>query len=292
MAGGDDWLRYELGGMEDTRPEDRSPIRAAFEGLVAVCQAHREVWCTDELSNRAMSRLFNSVELLGKLEPVQEEPRRKGGTSASDGGLWRVVQRLDWLYDQVERTDMGLAGKRALPARVDLPLEREQLLVYAERVVRVLEQYALDFALMGVDPDRAVGLAHAIHQARLRTKHVERAALMQPADLVGMYQRQLNACLRMLLERVDPVMPRYREHVAFQQAYQQAREAVAALCIGGRLTYHVDGIGQVSGLHRDAYTPWPALDATDPELPTSDELHRALGNREDQGNEGRDGEGR
>lgn len=278
--------------MEDTRPEKRSPIRAAFEALVAVCQAHREVWCRDELSNRAMARLFNSVELLGKLEPVQEEPPRKSRSSTSDGGLWRVVHRLDRLYDQLELTDTRLEGKHQLPARVDMPLEREELLVHAARVVRVLEQYAMDFALMGIDPDQAEGLTYAIRQAMERTRQAERAALMQPAGLMSMYQRQLNACLRMLLERVDPVMPRYREHVAFQQAYQQAREAVAALCIGGRLTYHVDGIGQVSGLHREAFKPWPAVDATDPELPTSDELHRALGNREVEGNAGRDGEGR
>jgi hypothetical protein len=87
----------------------------------------------------------------------------------------------------------------------------------------------------------------------------------------------------MLLERVDPVMPRYREHTTFQQAYREAREAVAALCIGGRLTYHVDGIGQVSGVHRDAFKPWPAHDVGDVELPTSDELHRELGLREDEG---------
>ena len=278
--------------MDDTRPEKRSPIRAAFEALVAVCWAHREVWCRDELSNRAMARLYNSVELLGKLEPVQEEAPRKNGSSTSDGGLWRVVYRLDRLYDQLELTDRRPVGKRQLPARVDMPLEREDLLVYAERVVRVLEQYAMDFALMGIDRDQAEGLAHAIRQARERTRQAERATRMQPAGLMSMYQRQLNACLRMLLERVDPVMPRYREHVAFHQAYQQAREAVAALCIGGRLTYHVDGMGQVSGLHREAFKPWPAVDVTDTELPTSDELHHALGSQPCAENGGRDGEGR
>jgi len=272
--------------MKETEAEERSRNRAAFEALVAVCEAHRDVWCRDELSNQAMSRLFNSVELLGKLEPEEEAPPRKGGSSTSEGGLWRVVHRLDRLYDRLDQLATGLEAKRQLPARVDMPLEREALLVYAERVVRVLERYAMDFELAGIGPAWAEGLADAIRYAKARTQHAERVALMQAPGRMSMYQRQLNACLRMLLERVDPVMPRYREHAAFQQAYREAREAVAALCIGGRLTYWVDGIGQVSGLHRDAFKPWPAPDVGDVELPTSDELHRELGPREDEGNGG------
>lgn len=272
--------------MKETEAEERSRNRAAFEALVAVCEAHRDVWCRDELSNQAMSRLFNSVELLGKLERELEAERNS--RSASEPGMWRVIHRLDVLYDRVDQLAPGLEAKRQLPARADIPLEGDALLVYAERVVRVLERYATDLEAVGIDPDWTERFASAIRYAQARREHAEREALTQPAGLMHMYQRQLNACLRMLLERVDPVMPRYREHAALQEAYREAREGVAALCIGGRQTTRVDGLGQVSGSHRDALTPWPAPDGSEVELPTSDELHRELGLREDEG----DGDGR
>ncbi len=125
----------------DPRTKQRTGISSAFERMVTVCMRHRMVWCTHGASNASMARLFNAVELLGKVA-LMDEP---------------------------------------------------------------------------------------------------------PSGTISTYDRQLNACLRALMERVDPVMAGYEEYKAFTAQYTKARNAVHKAVSRAGKSWAAERVGLTGG---------------------------------------------
>lgn len=153
-----------------------------------------------------------------------------------------------------------------------MPTATADFLSFAERVGIILQEHAELFTRVGLSTRMVSSFSNAVQ--RCIAQQEERVPLWVRRQTVGTmstYQRQLNACLRNLLESVDLIVPRYREHKRFQRAYTKARARLMALPIMVRYTFHVDGVGKVSGVHRDAFKPWPG-ELGNEEYPTSDEL--------------------
>jgi hypothetical protein len=132
--------------MGAKRKISRGQVCAAFEHLVEVCQANVSIWCAHELSNKAMSRLFNSVELLRAETRDREQVVVAPEGSAEGMPLWhssrpdfylhRIVQRLDKVYDRLIAPAHGEAPALAaqLPPREQMPTEPTELVRFARQL--------------------------------------------------------------------------------------------------------------------------------------------------------------
>lgn len=260
--------------MKDVPFVERAGIRKCFTDLVDVLHRHRDAWCREESSNRAVSRLTTSVEILMSCEPVIDP--LPASYMKRDKDLVALVNRLDRIYDRLERPTMAaqeaMEALRLLPARSAMPAKPADFLRFAERACLAMLEHEEAFERGGITPNQVQGAVNGLERCHeQQRKRMPQTVLKQHLGIMSSYQRTLNACIRNLIERVDPVMPRYRDHAELQADYAHARARIAELPILMRYTFHVDGVGRVSGMHRDALKPWPGnLDRT--EYPTSDEL--------------------
>ncbi len=235
----------------------RGQVCAAFEHLVEVCQAHVSIWCAHELSNKAMSRLFNSVELLRAetrdREKVVVEPEGSAEgmphwqSSRPDFYLHRIVERLDKVYDRLITPANVEAPALAfqLPPREQMPTEPTELVRFARQVCEILLAHPAEMNAARVYEGTPVLINAALRD------HARSLLPKRPPQERGrsMYERQLNACLRMLVEKVDPALTRYRSERAFIKDYKAARRQVEKLLMPVRQTYFVKGAGLVSARH-------------------------------------------
>lgn len=237
----------------------------AFAAIVEVCKLHRDVWCTHELSNRAIARLYNSVEMLHRAIDNQEPdyPRPRRGSVhyrvPKKEVMFRLVDRASGIYTVLERrfyVSSQAELRTQLPARETMPTEEEALVIFCTTLLERL-------------PDEVKGrtrrgsLGHSIRLLNAALDqyilcHLPPKPLIQTQQTVGTYRRCLNSCIRVLLEMVDPCIPRYVGHSTFVQAYHASRKVVIKLTVDARRTYFVERTGTASLRHKDAlrWTPW------------------------------------
>jgi len=255
--------------MREVGIAERPAVKRAFQDLVQVCMDHREVWCAQAISNQAMARLFTAVELLAGVEHERERvvpPPRDIKAEAH----YRLCNHLIGIFEQVELCaikDPDLPNVEALLAtRAQMPDEGHALVTYAQHVLELVKNAPGAFRTEGMHKQRVEWLDRALQAYSLQWDAPPKPVL-QYASTMSMYQRLLNTCIRHLLELVDPVMTRYPKRSEFATHYRKARKKIQKLDIGTRMTYHVDGVGQVSERHTHA-KEWPTnLGAQDLPMP-------------------------
>ena len=247
--------------MKDAVLAKRIAVRKAFQALVAACMQHRAVWCTQAISNQAMSHLINAVELLAAADHMDDgyipsyTPRDRDAEARS-----RLSRHLIGIFKKVEtrlRWQQGVPDVESLLAmRAHFPDEKHALAEFAQQVLDTLTEDPALFERFGIRAQLHVWLRDALVAYRLQNDAPPRPVI-QYAGNMSTYDRLLNNCIRHLLERVDPVMTRYPKSDPFPVHYRKCRKKMEKLDVDARLTYHVDGVGSVSERHRDAKKPWP-----------------------------------
>lgn len=216
--------------MSVRRTKRRAKEVQQFTHLVQVCMAHRAVWCTHALSNQAMAALFNAVDMLVKEQFVVDEPplrRVQGRGRAIELPLLaeRLAGIYTLLYAEPSVRELAELGRGPVPPRSAIPTGPDALVAFAAGVRTTLKEDAGLRARAGI---------HYYHLLNLNTSIKRCAPVKPPPHRIDTYARQLNSCLRHLLERVDPVMVRFAEHKAFSTAYKTARRPLLKLEVAAR----------------------------------------------------------
>ncbi|QQR84890.1 MAG: hypothetical protein IPJ76_09665 [Flavobacteriales bacterium] len=234
---------------------------AAFARMVEVCQKHRAVWSKHEVSNRAIARFYTSVDmLLAAIDNKEEDyytprPGSPYHRLPKELVLQRLVDRANAVYDHLEKPSSRVRVDD-LPPRSMMPFDEAGLVRFCAAIDAQLGQHRESRATFGSFSNLYRLLHAALKQYAEST--APQQPLIQTARSMGAYRRCLNSCLRALIERVDPCLPRYAEHREFQEEYIAARKNIMAITVDARRTYHVAGYGAASLRHTRAneWTPW------------------------------------
>ncbi|MBK9289038.1 MAG: hypothetical protein IPN38_15485 [Flavobacteriales bacterium] len=217
-----------------TRTEQRAAEVQLFTQLVQVCMEHRAVWCTHALSNQAMAALFNSVELLAKVQHVVDPPPPTPAEHALDSAIYTLRKRIENTYRMLEHAQQHPADEGTVEQQPIRPLRRPSLTKTESELLAFATALCNALAL-GKGPSYAHHLAvlqSSIATCTKRLHLAERSRRM--SNVYNTYPRQLNSCLRHLVERVDPVTIRFAEHTPFSTAYKAARKPLLKLEVGAR----------------------------------------------------------
>ncbi len=238
---------------------------AAFTEMVNVCARHREVWCKHEVSNRAMARFYTSVDMLHEAidnkEPDYHTP--KPGSPhyrvPREKVMQRLVDRVNAVYELLDKPWAGVSRsdvRSRLPLRSEMPVEEKELVAFCTTVYERLAEHPDAHTWEGSMWNVQRMLKAALDQYALCD--VAPRPVIQTQQTVGTYRRCFNSCIRALIEMVDPCIPRYAEHRAFQEEYLAARKTIMRLSVDARRTYYVSGYGAASLRHTRAeeWTPW------------------------------------
>lgn len=234
---------------------------AAFARMVEVCAKHRAVWCQHEISNRAFARFYTSVDMLQAAIDNKEEdyyvpkPGSPYYRPPKEEVMRRLVDRVSNVYEHLARPSSRIRVDD-LPPRSMMPTDEVGLVRFCMAVDWHLGQHPETRTTFGSFSHLYRMLHTALRQYAAHTAPPEPS--IQTARSMGAYRRCLNSCLRALIERVDPCLPRYAEHREFQEEYFVARKKIMALTVDARRTYHVAGYGAASLRHTRAneWTPW------------------------------------
>ena len=120
-------------------------------------------------------------------------------------------------------------GMLAIPARTALPTDTNALVELADQVYQALLQAPAQCAAVGIKPHKLIQF-----KASLKRCAPHKGIVRHNNNSIGTYDRQLNSCLRHLVERVDPVTIRFAEHTAFSTAYKAARRPLLKLEVAAR----------------------------------------------------------
>ena len=221
--------------------EARRQECAAFRAVANVLMANHSIWRSYRPVNFSLQRFCDKVDRLcdtGEYAPpIKEEPDPMTLENRRADQLLIILERMNGLVDFVEdpKGDYQHAAE-LVPARSKLPADDEGILAFCRAVHTSLLHVPGATTVRGGFAARMRNLNAALTLfADYYQKSPEEE---QPKSTAPDYHDQRrDHCLHLLLVQVDACMHKFAEHIAFQDAYHEARMVVMRLTVQTRKTY-------------------------------------------------------
>lgn len=224
--------------LADSTPEkERQRECKALQAVADVLRRNSFLWNRFAPVNFSFQRFCDEVNWLQR--NGSEVPSRADPDAANRKAdvLLRMLERMNTLYDFLEDPKSDMQHVVALlPSRSTLPMDDAGVLAFCREVhTRLLP-------LPGATTVRG-GFA-----SRMRNLNASFSiyAQFEPSEddeekanhkLLSAHVRRRDHCLHLLLTQVDVQMPKYAEHIAFQDAYYKARLALMRVTVEARKAY-------------------------------------------------------